>query len=195
MKRLVLFLLTFGVLSFSHAGAFGAKEESNVLLRHSIVANTVSTSTILIDRSDITNYPHKLTNAIDISFININLDKATTSSGTIKIGVIVSINATDADVHFFSGIDFANSTGTHIEMKENITPSTIRTQVKSSSPLFFVTNDTSLTDTDFQNDTSIPNAVGGTATPEVGDIVLQVTRTGTELLSFNIQVLYQGVNR
>jgi len=195
MRKLILFLLTLGIVGLSHAGVFGSREKSNLTLRYSITANTASTSTILIDLSDTTNYPHKRTTSIDISHINISLDKASTSSGTLKIGVITAISATNADVSFFSGIDFANATETYIERKEDIVPSTIRTLVKGGSVSFILTNDTSLADTAFQTDVLLDTAAGGTANPAIGDIVVQVTRTGTELLSFNIQALYQGVNR
>ena len=195
MKKVILFLLTFGMIGFAHAGIFGAVEKSNKLIHYVITGNVASTSTILIDLSDTSGYPHKKTNSINISFLKIIVDKVDLATGSVKIGVVTRVDTTDGDVSFFADVSFTTTTVLYLESKLNITPSTIRTLVKSNSVQHFVTNDTLSSNTNFQTDVSLNTSAGGVAFPAIGDIVIHVTGRNTKAANFSFSVLYQGVRR
>lgn len=197
MRKLILFTLAFGIAGLAHAGVFGAQEKSNFEIHYVLAGDitVISTATILIDLSDTSNFPHKQTTSIDISYLKITVEKVRASSGTIKVGVVTRVDATNADVSFFASVIFATTTATRIEKELAISPSTIRTRIKNGAPLFFVTNDSSTSDTLFQTDFPLATGAGGLATPEVGDIVVKTVARNTEEATYTITAFYQGVRR
>ncbi len=193
MRKIILFALAFGIAGFAQARPWGARETSNVMVNHVIADNIASTATILIDLSDTSNYPHNYTGSIDISFLKISVDKVDIATGSVKVGVITEISAVDATGYFFADLAFSTANvSAHIEKTFNVTPSTIRTLIKGTTPFYFVTDDIFEADSQFQNDVLIPTAAGGNANAGKGDIVVVVGARNAAQATISIQALYRS---
>ena len=186
-------LSLFGLFFVGSAFALSPKDEDyNSLLHYSATDVTASTHVVLIDLSDTSTYLHDHRGSISISAIGVNLDKVTGSSGTIKLGVISSVDESSGTVRYFFELPFYDGDVGTVSFSENYSPSKIRTDVASDSPKQFVTNNSLLDDTAFQTDVNLPTGSGSDTAPGVGDIVLTLTREGTEILNYTVDVLYHA---
>ena len=63
----------------------------------------------LVDLSDRTNFHHSETGRIDLHAIYLQVDRNSTATGSVRLGVITRVNATNADVVYVAGVTFTNS--------------------------------------------------------------------------------------
>ena len=170
---------------------------------HLLLADlTEATSTVLVDLSDITNFPHfRNAGAIEVSQIRVTWEVADSSfslaTTTAKFGVYAS--TTDAgevaDIYWFDTVTFSAETENRKTVVLDYSPSLMRLGLSSGVPTDFVTGDISTSTTNYATTTNlISPAVAFTSTtfptnPGVGDLVMDVSsHAGTA--SIGISVLY-----
>lgn len=174
-----------------------SSKEEPVALKYHINGLTTSTSTVLIDLSDTTNFPHKYTGAINIANISVQVDKLDTSSGTIKIGVVTRVDVSSADVKYFYEASYNNTVAAsflnEVTRFTNTAGFFFRTKVNSANNTpYIISNDTSNTAI-FQTDVQLPSP-NGNILPGKGDIVLSFTNNGSGATRFVIDLLYNSEN-
>lgn len=155
----------------------------NVAIKLVIATETTATSTLMIDRSDTTNWPHSLVGATGIQVAQMTFDWSAESNATttLKVGVIASSTASGnvVDVYWFDEVSFTaqDLTGTLGSSRQSQTlsysPSVIDLALSSGVPSKFLTNDSSLSTSDFATTTPLLSPNGYVA-PAVGDLVLRV---------------------
>ena len=160
-----------------------AETVDNVATHLVVAAETTSTSTIAVDRSDITNFPHLFVGAygIEVSqfIINWTADGLATTTG--KLGLIASTTSAGnlADVYWFEEFSFASAdtSGSNYSGRQqkiiNYSPSVLKLAMTSGTPSGFLTNDSSLSTGDFAT-TSPLLSPNGYIAPNVGDLVLRI---------------------
>lgn len=147
----------------------------------------------LVDLSDTSNWPHDRTGRIDISIINMQVDKTTNCTGSVSLGVITRVDATNADVTLFAGISFNNASETHLEVSRNFAPSQLKCGVSGGVATRIVTTAKLTNDTGIQTDVAMASHRGaGTVTPAVGDIVVRFIKTAGTSMTPAVQVFYHG---
>jgi len=175
-----------------------SERENNITVAMNVTGVVANTGYVLIDLSDGGGYgstghfQHSLTGRIDISLIKLEIDKSSSATGNVKIGVVTSINATDAAVTWFLSSNFANADPNKITIFEPFTPSQVKCGAVGGVMQRIVSNDKDTANTLFQNDTALGSPLGlATVIPGIGDIVLQITRTaGT--IGISTKIIYHS---
>jgi len=185
MKRLSALLVILFLTGVCHAELF-TRERSNKFLSYSSVDNVASTHTIAVDLSDTSGYPHDRTGSLTISSVEIDVEKSTGATGTIRLGVITRVDNTNGDISYLLDYPFEKTTETSLDFGSNVSPSLIN--LKRS----YVTNVSSLSATAFQADVLLPTSIGGNKAPSVGDLILSVIRTNSEAINFVLKIFYQS---
>ena len=177
MKKLLFGLLMLTGVS-AHAIDFQVSREESSYVKYFFDGINASTSVILIDLSDSTNFPHSQTGYANITNLRVNVDKVAGSTMTIKVGVLSAVSGTVGTVEwFYSKILDADTVGTHQVENINYAPGVIRTYVNSSGATpYILSSDATTGSTVYQTDVGLPttNATGGAVFPAVGDIILRV---------------------
>lgn len=154
--------------------------EENKLVHYQLDLLTSGTSTVLVDLSDTTNYPHFVNDGnIQISRVAITSHSTSTAStSTVQLGVIGTTNAaTSSDIYWFEEVTLVlTGAGASTEVLD-YSPSVAQLDVDSGEPIHFVTNSKSLANTTFQTDVALNNAVG-TTTSGTGDFVATIAQDG-----------------
>ena len=194
MKKILSAVLLSFVAAPLYAGAFGAelREESMVVNYTAPSVVNASTAAIVVDLSDSTNWPHKKTAAVNISAISLDVDKVSTSSGTVKLGVVTFVNASTGTVKFFFTKSFNKNVAKSQYETIKLESGLIRAKVDSNGLLpYILTNDADTGVTTYQTDVPLPTANGTSVAPAVGDIVLKVTNAdGTNAMVAVAHVQY-----
>jgi len=213
MKKLLLGLLAVvGLCGISHAVSMWdqVNNKSNfVRFRMAFTTAVASTSTVLIDLSDTTNWPPKdPTNSangyITIDGIRLTMDKLGSSTATVKVGVATYVDYSSGTVTwFYSHEDLVNtSSGTPVDSITNyglyplrciVYPST--TQSAGKTP-YILSNDQILqADTNVtvykSSNTFLPSpAPSGFTTPGIGDIVMDIYKSVAGAVTVGIEIFY-----
>ena len=169
--------------------------EDNVAVHFLAAAEDTASSTVLVDLSDVTNYPHYM-NAGTMEITQIRLDHSSeaAASTTLKFGVLASstIAGDLVDIYWFDEISFSNdgATGNNHQSKIlDYSPSVMKLNLSSGIPVSFLTNDSSLVDTFYATTTSLRNP-NGYGAPGVGDLLMKIyNQEGTATTS--VTVLYR----
>ncbi len=176
----------------------------------SVGAEAVSGSTayVLVDLSDITNFPHKATTALHLMGLILHAEKASDGVYDIWVGVITEVDATngtaewihvyhleasgnptDSTDRFAQAIDF--SLGGH-------NPNGINLRITGGSSLHLATNQSQAGHVNWQTDTGLASPVGGaggaTGKPGAGDLVVWVEEvSGSGTIDFIISAIYEAI--
>lgn len=147
---------------------------------------------ILVDLSDTTNFPHDRTGRIDISEISISVDRDSTATGVIKIGVIVGIDGTDADIVWATQLTFEKSDTRNISKRQRYSPSQLKLGVSGGALTRGISNNTTASETSVNTGVTLESPRGaGTVTPAVGDVIVYYGRSaGT--YDLDIFLTYHG---
>lgn len=196
MKKLFGLLMLLGLAAGS---AHAAQRNEEVVRHNSRTAHylfngiTASTSAILIDLSDTTNFKHAQTGEILITGIRFSVDKVAASSATVMIGVVTFVDASTGTVKWFVTKRFAkDSVLTHFAELLNPNPAVWHVSVNTdgTTPLL-VTNETASTnDATYQTDVNLPTSAGNQTPPGVGDIIIRVVMGGATALSTEADIFY-----
>lgn len=181
---------------------FAAEQDrmSDAVWAHVNVSSvTTSTVTIAIDLSNTTTWPHRSARSIQILGWKMDVDKVAAGTGTVKIGVLTSVNASSGTVSWFQTKNFIRnaSNTTNLETM-NLFPAAINTYVSASgtTPYLITSETTTLNDTEaleYQNDVPLPATVGAGVVPSVGDILLRVIGGGANAVGVVLDILYFGL--
>lgn len=203
-KFLFLAVCSLFIGGVSQAKDWEAKLDDGRLVRYrlNVAAATTSTSTVLIDLSDSTNFPHSGTREITIQSLKIDVDKAAASTGTVKVGVVSSINASSGTVTWFAGKEFLlNVSNTEKTIDNTYIPSylplrvaTLATSDDSVETPYILSNDTTDASSTYQTDVELPSPSGG-SNPGPGDIVMAITKTGEAAITVLVEIFYSTARR
>lgn len=162
-------------------------------------AIAASTPYVLVDLSDVTNFPHSKTGAIHLLGLILSTEKASDGIFDVFIGVVTENDGTDGTAEWAMCF--------HIEAIGNPTDNTDRLiteidftrggsivdgldlTVHSDATPYLVTNIEQADSANWKNDTA-RTCPAGTANPGVGDLVMlieEVTDGGTLDLCINVQ--------
>lgn len=144
---------------------------------------------ILVDLSDRTNFPHHFTGRVDLYGAFFSVDRGTNTVGAVRIGVITRIDGTDADIEYVQGVSFNNAADKTI-VRDRIFENPIRCGQSGGSLTRVATNFTATGVTAVNTGASLTNAIGGTSTPAVGDIVATFEFTSGTAYTAGISAQY-----
>lgn len=142
---------------------------SNVWVHYDATISAV-TWIDLIDLSNTAVWPHSLTNAIHLGLVVIEIDRDASAFGSVELGVVTEISATQATVAEIHHMNFAKSDTRHIEHQVDLQPSVWRLEQSAAVLTKGLTSYS--TSASLQNDTTI-GGPGGNVIPGVGDLVCQ----------------------
>ncbi len=163
-----------------------SQQNDNVISRLTIPALASATSTILVDKSDVTNWKHSASNAVEVSQIRIAWTTDVVATTTLKIGVIASTSASGAlaDIYWFDEVSFSTIGGGNafLGRQEKVIDygnSVAKLDIASAQSSKIFTNDVSLSSSLFATTSKISSSVGLTSAgsgtfPAVGDLVMRV---------------------
>jgi opacity protein-like surface antigen len=157
---------------------------------------TASTSALVVDLSSASTgglYPHSNTAELDVVAIRVQIDKVAASSATVQLGVITAVNATNGNFTAFYSKSFNNDTvSTTLEDEVNPFPAVWRLKVNGDGKTPFLgSNLTSLSDTAYQTDVTLPATSGTPTFPAVGDLILRVVMVGVPTaMNITVEVNY-----
>lgn len=191
-----LFLIAFvsSLKVVSHADIVKSSNEEPFSLRYSTTGISASTSTILVDLSNTTNFPHKNTGGINLVALRLAISKVAASSGTVQIGVLYRVNASTGDVQWIYSYDLSKSAaGTEIvdQLELNGFFKRLRVDGNGNFP-YFIGNDSSIGSTTFQTDVPLLTPYGTYVSPSRGDIVMSFTASGVNPVNITVDLLYNS---
>lgn len=201
MKKLFGFLiLTFMGIGISHAELFDYTAQKEFTITYSTQMPTAiinSGPLMLIKLSSTTIWPHKEAGAVHITSIQTELDKAATSTTTIKIGVINYLGASTGSVTWFSiqrtELNVSNTGNILQEWYPNmgiyakvIAP--VAADTDGLTP-YILSTEKSSGSSSYKLGTAVPTILGTTVMPALGDIVMEITKGGVAI-NYNIRVKY-----
>lgn len=168
------------------------EREFNTRCALSGVQNTATTSYYgFIDLSDTINWPHDNTDRIDFSYIAVAIDKATSARGSLSIGIITRVNATDADITYIAGATFEQNDNPSFLAIANFSPSQMKCQVVGGALAHVKTNTISLNVTAINTGVPLLFGPGGAGfIPAVGDAVIRIITSTGGALTWGINVFY-----
>jgi len=196
MKKLISFMsLMFLGIGISHADILRDLDDKSNLVKYSIsvAAATTSTAAVVIDFSDTTNFKHRETGEIVLSDIKANVDGATSSTYTVRLGVISAISPTQGTVTWFWTID-ASAAGTVISRAYGDNHYWRLKVASDSTTPYILSNVTSAASTIYQSDVVLPSPIGGSVAG-LGDLVFDVTKDTTNALPISFELMYHTRRR
>lgn len=203
MKKILLLGLSVIMCGIAKADLFDLQKSKEYSLWFSSTSPTGfsgTTTYILIDLTDTTNWPHKDTGELHINSIEINLDKAAASTTTVRLGVVNFVNASTGSVTWFSGIKSINNVSNTNSTFQFLFPDLgINTKVRPASTPdtdgstpYIISTETTSGSTAFQDDTAMPTIRSTTIIPKVGDIVMEIGKSGTAIV-YDLLVKYHSM--
>lgn len=199
MRQLIYALPFLLLAEFSQAGIFGYGADKTVFVKYSfaVASANESTSTIVIDKSDTTNWPHTNSNHIAITGIDLDVDKVAAATATIKLGVVNFVDATNGSITWFWARNYGlNVSNTETKVSEMYYPLAIKTKVNlvsggaDGTTPFLISDDTVSNSTTFQNDVLLSSVSGSQIAPDEGDIVMQVISDSSNALTVDLHLWY-----
>jgi hypothetical protein len=202
MKKIFLTLgLVIGISSMASAFEFGANRGyDKQYIRYSLrgVAAGISTSTIIVDLSNTTNWPHKRTKELHIYDVRINVDKTAASTCTVKLGVVNYAGPSSGSVTWFFGVENernVSNTYTSILRTSDLVYNlkVVQSGDADGSTPYILSNDTTSRSAIWLNNVKIPAVTGTLTIPEVGDLIMQVSN-GAVVVDVYLEIAYSGEN-
>ena len=192
---LALACLSLGV---SHASVLddAAVRDKSSFIKYRFNDVTVSTSAIVYDQSDTTNFPpHLATDHPVLISVRVAVDKVAASTGTFKLGVVTRADATNGDIEWFYSLDFDRDiVGTSIRDFMPLSPGGTRVYVSADNvtPYLFSSEKT-MASTVYQTDVPLNTLTGTSVAPGRGDIVGRFDVVGngtTTALDIVVEIYY-----
>ena len=156
-----------------------------------------ATNTILVDLSDITNFPHYRTGSVQVSkiFGSFTTTDALAST-TLQFGVFASTSATSvkvSDIYWFDEIYYdtlLNDRGVS-QFSIDYAPSAVKLDIASGAPNSFLSNNKDLATTTLAT-TTLRNSPNGYIAPGVGDLVMRADSIiGT--ITISVSAMYDTI--
>lgn len=198
MKKILGFLVLMLTGGLAHADLFDYVRDKSVSVHYNqdIAAAVTSTSVVIIDLSDTTNWPHKDNGAINISSIKIEVDKAAASTTTVRLGVVNFVNTSTGSVTWF----YTSGNELNVSNTANVNYASygegfLRTKaVQGVLPAdgttpYIISNEKTSGSTIYQRDVKLPSLISTGVLPDTGDIIMDVTKSGAAA-NITIDLIY-----
>ena len=144
-----------------------------------------------IDLSNTTSLPHERDGRIDLCAAYISVDRDSTATGSVRMGVITRIDGTDADIEYVQGVTFEKSNERTIVRDRVFSPNQLKCGVESGALNRVASQFTETGVTAVNTGGTLTDANGNTFTPAVGDMIVKYTRSaGT--YSASVSCFYHG---
>lgn len=197
-KFIVAAFVVGGMSSISHAWIFEQlPDKTKTVVYSQAVAANISTSAVIIDLSNTTNYPHKETGNINISSIRIDVDKAAASTCTVRLGVVTFVNTSTGSITWFASRAFRlNASNTSPSPFIHYAPNYLNLKAESAgvdvtgTTPNLISNLLTAGSSEFQSDLLIPGTYTSVA-PVRGDIILQINN-GTAATDVKVEIQYSS---
>lgn len=203
MKKILFAIaILVGICSTASAFEFGANRAYDKQhLRYKVaVAAHLSTSTLIVDLSNTTNWPHKRTGEIHVYNVRLNIDKTAASTTTVKLGVVTLSSTTAGDVTWFLGAENERNVSNTLlpiyvtsDLVYNLKVVPSATMGLVGSTPYILSNDKTTTSTAYQNDVKIPSTTGTLTIPAAGDLIMLVSN-GAVAVEVYLELDYSGEN-
>lgn len=202
LKKIFVALALIGLFhTVSHAVGSSSLTDRSHTIRYRIetAAATASTSAVIIDLSDTTNYPHKETGYVVVDSIRIQVDKAAASTCTVRVGVVNFVNSSTGSVTWFAtNENLLNVSNTDNDPLLHYGMFPIKLYVTRAATAdtqggtpFLLSNETTNGSTTYQNDVALPSPIlSGSSRPGVGDVVIDINKTATAAITFGVEISY-----
>ena len=151
---------------------------------------SATTRYILVDRSDIANFPHDTDAALRIETLILHLKKlAAAGVWVVRIGVVEEVDATNGSVKFFHSVVLGDQPSIDLVIPFS-NSKRLGMSLDPANTQFVSTADVSGS-TNWQTDVNLVNPAGTTVGPGAGDIVIEIEEVaGTTTLTFSITAIY-----
>jgi hypothetical protein len=186
-----IFLAALFMGSKSHAWIWEqAPDKTMTVVYSTAAAVNLTTTTILVDLSDTTNWPHKETGQINLSGIRVDFDKPADSSATVKVGLVTFVNTSTGNVTWVhisgrsknvsnTGADATQTFGPYfakLKVNESVATAAGTNRADGVTP-FIIASETSKTlgSTLYQKDVVLPTLRSTQVAPGLGDVILELT--------------------
>lgn len=144
-----------------------------------------------IDLSNTTGLPHERDGRIDLCAVYISVDRDSTATGSVRIGVITRIDGTDADIEYVQGVTFEKSNERTIVRDRVFSPNQLKCGVESGALNRVASQFTETGVTAVNTGGTLTDANGNTFTPAVGDMIVKYTRSAG-VYSSAVSCFYHG---
>ena len=169
-------------------------EAANVYSNYEIQGVAATSWAVLVDLSDSTNYPHEAGSSLNISLIDMEVDRATNSVGQMDLGIVTRVDGTNGDVTLINSVEFTAGDEAYITHSTNFSPSVVRCAVVAGATPYIAYNTKVLNNTGIQSDVALASFQGaGTVTPAVGDLVVRFLHTSGAAWNGSVEIMYQAV--
>ena len=175
---------------------------SHVIAVRNAAAVAATTSYVLVDLSDITNFPHEGVQEIHLHGMLISAEKAADGEFDIAVGVLTENDGTDGSadwIHLWHMVASLNPTDSTDRLNEFIdftlggsSPEGANLAIVDGAPTKIITNARDTDNALWKNDVNRVSPAGSTTKPGVGDLVVLVTEVGgTGTIDFTISATYE----
>lgn len=166
-------------------------QEKTVIVHFSTTVPAAATANfdlVSLNTSSSTLWPHLDRGEIDISHVNVMIDKVATSTGTVKLGVCTFVNSSTGTVVFFYTSSFQkNVSNGNLPFPNNFSPAYYRCKVNSGRTAtnsdvdgtlpFILSNDRNQGSSAYRSTATLSlqlNSPVGLVQPGIGDIIMEV---------------------
>lgn len=134
---------------------------------------------ILIDISDITNYPHANTTYAHVEWVEIQVDSNNTGAYSVSLGFLENVNGDNGDRYIIKHWSGSKTVGNQLLIFEHMVPAGWRMQSGR-----ILTHAISVNDANYQTDVNLPSSIDPSApdTPSGdGDVITEIIVTAGEI--------------
>lgn len=159
------------------------------------VAKTITATQyfLMVDLSDTTRWHHVHKNYIVIEQLYLSANKTSGASGSVRIGVVTRVGATDSDVVFFGRLDFTNGNADIPPVPRNFFPRAILLEQLDGVLLHTVSTGRVTGITSINSATALETPFGtADVIPQVGDLILEFGFTGSGQYTATVSIMYDS---
>lgn len=162
------------------------------LVQFGLADIAATTPYVLIDKSDVTNFPHAVAEDLEILRISVQGEaEGTNPEYYVRIGVLEEVDATDGTTHWIFERRFASVGRFDWSREYGRNGRGLALTVDAENVISSAVN---ASNTNFQSDETIANPTGSDVAPAAGDLVMEVVEVaGTGTVSLDVEIEYQTV--
>lgn len=156
---------------------------------------SVTTRYVLVDLSDVSGFPHKNTDHIELLTLGIQAALDGVADWSMRIGYVLEVDADNGSVNFIDIKELFMDQSAPAPFPHYFAdfrnPRTGRgISLDPTNPVVLSPDDVAGS-TNWQTDVTLANPTGVNVAPGAGDLVIELQeRSGTETLSFSVSALY-----
>ena len=149
-----------------------------------------TTAYILVDKSDITNFPHQKDEDLKVFNLRYMIDSAGAGDWVVKVGVVLEVDGTNGSVKWFYYNKMAAA------LNQIIQTSVPYNGLSLAGPGDnIISGDAHTASVLYQTDVTLANPTGVAVAPAAGDIVVELEEiSGTTTIDFSVELEYANVS-